>query len=436
MRTREKAKFTCVDARMLFLIALLCGFALSAGATNPLKILLGFNGPNGSSPTDTLVADANGNIYGTTTQGGLHNDGVVFELTPTAQGPWKETILHNFAGGNDGVNPWAGVIFDNEGNIYGTTGFGGGSASCTSGCGIVFQLIKDSGGTWTEHILYTFSGKSDGSNPVGLAIDAAGNLYGTTEAGGSQNCTDGCGTIFKLTPSPSGAWKKTVLHFFRTGPTDGANPDATLVFDSQGNLYGTSNGGGNTGCYFLGCGTVFELKPAPGGGWSYQVIYFFGVAPDGFGPVGALVFDKQGHLFGTTVVGGGTSCPDYGCGTLFELTPQGNNPWTESVLYRFQGGEDGAFPYAPLVFSPEGNIYITTEAGGHAQTCAGFGCGTLEGLTPSGSGTLTGNVLIHWGASPGIEPWAGLIIDANGNLYGTVREGGSDNNGLVFEYTP
>jgi uncharacterized repeat protein (TIGR03803 family) len=436
MSTRGKAKFMGVAARIMVVTTVLCGFTVSAGATNPLTNLFGFNGRNGSSPTDTLVADANGNLYGTTNQGGAHNDGIVFELTPTAQGPWKETILYSFAGGSDGVYPWAGVIFDSKGNIYGTTSLGGGSTNCTSGCGIVFQLAKGSSGAWTEHILYTFSGKTDGSDPNGLAIDAEGNLYGTTAGGGLQNCTVGCGTIFKLTPATSGAWKKTVLHVFRSGVTDGGEPYAALVFGPQGNLYGTTNVGGNTGCYSLGCGTVFELKPSAGGGWSYKVIYFFGVAPDGFGPAGALVVDNQGNLFGTTGVGGGTSCPDYGCGTVFELTPKGDDTWTESVLYRFQGGDDGAFPYAPVVVSAEGNIYVSTEAGGHPQTCSGFGCGTLEEITPSGSGTWTGNVLIHWGASPGIEPYAGLISDAKGNLYGSVREGGTSGDGLVFEYTP
>jgi uncharacterized repeat protein (TIGR03803 family) len=436
MRPTTKAKSIGFGARTVVVFALLCGPTVVAGATDPFKTLFQFNGSNGGSPTGTLVADSNGNLYGTTNQGGSHNDGIVFELTPTAQGQWKETILYSFAGGSDGVYPWAGVIFDRKGNLYGTTLLGGGSKNCVSGCGMVFQLTKGTGGAWTEHILYAFSGKSDGSEPSGLAMDAQGNLYGTTADGGLQNCTVGCGSIFKLTPSTSGAWKKTVLHLFAGGGADGANPNAALVFDPQGNLYGTTTGGGNTGCASPGCGTVFELKPAAGGRWSYEVIYFFGAAPDGFGPWGALVFDKQGNLFGATGAGGGTSCPDYGCGAIFELTPTGDDTWSESVLYRFQGGNDGATPTAPLVFGSEGNIYVSTEAGGHSQTCNGSGCGTLEALTPSGSGTWTGNVLIRFGASPGLEPYGGLMIDTNGNLYGSAREGGNNSNGLVFEYTP
>jgi uncharacterized repeat protein (TIGR03803 family) len=440
MRKRENVKFTAVAARTAVMIALLCICAtVTEAATNSFETLFTFNGPNGTSPTDTLIADAQGNLYGTANQGGAHNLGIVFELTPTAQGQWKETILYSFAGGSDGVVPYAGVIFDSKGNIYGTTSGGGRYGNCTEGCGTVFQLTKEAGGTWTEQIIYAFSGKTDGYAPNGLAIDAEGNLYGTTEFGGSSNCNyGGCGTIFKLTPSTSGPWKKTLLHGFRGGRGDGAQPQAALIFDPQGNLYGTASVGGNTGCYFLGCGAVFELKPAASGRWSYKVVYFFDVAPDGFGPAGALVFDKQGTLFGTTGVGGGTSCPDYGCGTVFELTPNGDDTWTESVLYRFQGGDDGAFPYSPVAISSTGNIYVSTEAGGHPQTCSDFGCGTLEELIPSGSGTWTGTVLVHFGASPGIEPWAGLIIDANGNLYGTTREGGNNDSdaGLVFEYTP
>lgn len=437
MKTRVNTKFTVDAARVLVMIALLCGCtALAGAAANPFKTVFTFNGRNGNSPTSTLVADAQGNLYGTTDQGGSHDDGIVFELAPTAQGQWKETILYSFAGGSDGLYPWAGVILDTKGNIYGTTSLGGGSTNCTSGCGIVFQLRKGSNGAWTEHILYTFTGKTDGSDPLGLVMDAEGNLYGTTANGGLENCETGCGAVFKLTPSTSGPWKKTLLHGFHGGLGDGANPNGAMVFDQQGNLYGTASAGGNTTTYDFGSGAVFELKAAAGGVWSYKVIYFFGGNPDGIGPSGALVFDKQGNLYGATGSGGGTACPDYGCGTIFELMPQVDGTWSESILYRFQGGDDGAFPDAPVVVNPDGNIYAATEAGGHPQTCAGFGCGTLEEITPSGSGTWTGNVLVRFGASPGLEPYAGLMIDANGNLYGTAREGGNSGAGLVFEYTP
>jgi uncharacterized repeat protein (TIGR03803 family) len=439
MRMKSNVKSIGAAARTATMITALCACALiSQAAANSFKTLFSFNGANGTWPTDTLTADAQGNLYGTANQGGTHNLGIVFELTPTAQGPWKETILHSFAGGSDGLVPWAGVVFDSDGNIYGTTTGGGGSSNCTSGCGTVFQLKKGAGGAWTEQILYAFSGKTDGDDPNGLAIDVQGNLYGTTGFGGSSSCTDGCGTIFKLMPTTSGPWKKTLLHGFRGGPADGAQPRAAVIFGPQGNLYGTASTGGASGCYSLGCGAVFELKPAANGSWSYNVIYFFGVAPDGFLPAGEFVFDKQGNLYGATGSGGGTatSCPDYGCGTVFELAPQNNGTWTESVLYRFQGGNDGGNPYAPVVISSEGNIYVATNAGGHPQTCGGYGCGTIEELTLSGSGTWTGNVLVHFGASPGLTPYAGLTSDANGNLYGTTNQGGNTGNGLVFEYTP
>jgi len=439
MRKRENVKFTPGAVRTAVMIALLCTCAtVSEAATNSFKTLFSFNGADGYSPTDVLAADAQGNLYGTTSAGGAVNLGIVFELTPTAQGQWKETILYSFTGGSDGVAPWSGVIFDSKGNIYGTTAGGGRYSNCAKGCGTVFQLTKGAGGTWTEQILYSFSGKSDGYGPNGLAIDAEGNLYGTTEFGGSSNCSyGGCGTIFKLTPSTSGPWKKTLLHGFLGGLGDGAQPQAALIFGPQGNLYSTAYAGGNTGCFFLGCGAVFELKPVAGGRWSYNVIYFFGVAPDGFLPKGGLVFDKQGNLYGATSSGGtATLCPSYGCGTVFELTPQGDGTWTESVLYRFQGGDDGANPYAPVVVTSEGNVYVATATGGSPQGCEGYGCGTLEELTPSGSGVWTGNVVVQFGASPGIAPYAGLITDANGNLYGTTDQGGKAGVGLVYEYTP
>jgi uncharacterized repeat protein (TIGR03803 family) len=440
MRKRENVKFTPVAVRTAIMIALLgiCATVTEA-ATNSFKTLFSFNGRDGYSPTDILATDAQGNLYGTTSQGGALNLGIVFELTPTTQGQWKETILYSFAGGSDGVAPWSGVIFDSKSNIYGTTAGGGRYSNCTGGCGTAFQLTKGAGGAWTEKILYSFSGKSDGYGPNGLAIDAEGNLYGTTEFGGSSNCSyGGCGTIFKLTPSTSGPWKKTLLHGFHGGAADGAQPQAALLFDPQGNLYGTANVGGNSGCFFLGCGAVFELKPAAGGHWSYNVIYLFNEAPDGFLPRGALVFDKQGNLYGATNAGGGTAalCPGYGCGTVFELAPQSDGTWTESVLYRFQGGNDGANPYAPVVVNSVGNVYVATATGGSLQGCEGYGCGTLEELTPSGSGVWTGNVVVQFGASPGIAPYAGLTTDANGNLFGTTNQGGKAGVGLVYEYTP
>jgi uncharacterized repeat protein (TIGR03803 family) len=236
----------------------------------------------------------------------------------------KEEVLHSFGNGKDGQNPYAALIFDASGNLFGTTHYGG-SGTCKInggvGCGTVFELTPKAGGGWTEKILHSFGKVEDGQNPYdnSLIFDASGNLYGTTFGGGAEStgCNDyGCGTVFELTPKAGGGWKEKILHSFNDYSRDGYNPYAGLIFDASGNLYGTTaNGGGCNDPY--SCGTVFELTPKAGGGWTEKTLHSFNDKPkDGYHPNASLIFDASDNLYGTTAEGG-----TYGYGTVFEVKP-------------------------------------------------------------------------------------------------------------------
>ena len=289
----------------------------------------------------------------------------------------KETGLYSFTGANgDGAYPEAGLVFDRQGNLYGTTSVGG-DKGCGAllGCGTVFKLTPEG----HEKVLYTFCPGgypcTDGYNPVaGLVLDWRGNLYGTTFAGGVTGCGPGCGTIFKVTPEGH----ETVLYSFCPGGypcTDGYNPAAGLVLDWRGNLYGTTLSGGASGW-----GTVFKVTPEG----HETVLYSFTGGADGGVPYADLVLDRQGNLYGTTSVGGDKGCGSFfGCGTVFKVTPEGH----ETVLHSFTAANgDGAEPYAGLVFDWRGNLYGTTLSGG--GTGCGSGCGTVFKVTPEGHETV------------------------------------------------
>lgn len=271
---------------------------------------------DGWAPEASVTFDASGNLFGTTISGGAYDGawGTVFTLKPGAKGHWSEKVIHNFEyNGTDGYNPRSNVIFDRFDNLYGTTVVGG-----TTTNGTVFEMSPGKDGSWTEQVLYNFTGGSDGSlATTGLIFDAAGSLYSTALAGGSSQCPGGCGTVFKLTPGTKREWTFTAIYSF--DQTDGESPDGSLIFDPQGNLYGTTNGGGAYGsdCNYPGCGTVFELTPGSGGTWTETVLHSFNNSGgDGYQPYGNLVMDTAGNLYGTTSSGGA-----YGYGTVFEVTP-------------------------------------------------------------------------------------------------------------------
>jgi uncharacterized repeat protein (TIGR03803 family) len=413
-------------------------FAIPTAKAQSLTVLYSFRGgSDGAFPGAGLVMDQAGNLYGTTVNGGGPDGcGTVFKLDTSG----NETVVHSFCtstGARDGDFPQAGLIIDQAGNLYGATGGGG-----AFGNGTVFRL--DAAGNKT--ILYSFRGviASDGSIPLaGLVMDPAGNLYGTTAFGGGYATCGGpsgpsisCGTVFKLDT----AGNETILHSF-TGGTDGGIPNAGVILDKAGNLYGTTSQGGAftfSPCSILGCGTVFKLDPSG----NETVLHNFTAFPrDGEAPQAALIMDQAGNLYGTTSVGGG-GCPPQGCtngndGTVFKIDTSGN----ETVLYSLKGPPgDGEAPQAALTMDQAGNLYSTTTLGG-AGPCVingtKTGCGALFELDASGNETVLHSFTGSF-TSPGDGgiPQAGLIIDHAGNLYGTTSQGGAFGFGTVFKLTP
>jgi uncharacterized repeat protein (TIGR03803 family) len=398
----------------------------SADVTNAQVACLGLlysfsDASDGASPVGGLIMDGSGNLYGTALSGGPSKHGTVFVLEPTGSGSYTESILYTFTGGSDGGAPVGGMIRDSSGNLYGTTSSGGGS-----NVGTVFELVPNGSGGYTESILHDFTGSSDGANPVGrLLMDSGGNLYGTTEFGGSNNT----GTVFKLSPS-AGGYTESILYSF-AGGSDAANPVAGLAIDGTGNLYGTTAyGGSGGGISSPSYGTVFELASNGTGGYTESVLYRFTGGSDGANPFGALIMDSAGNLYGTTQYGGGSQNE----GAVFKLAPNGSGEYTESVVYSFSGGSDGANPLATLILDTAGNMYGTTQAGGGSNNS-----GTVFMLSPNGSGGYAESVLYSFtGGSDGSLPTAGLIMDSTGNIYGTAAYSGSDGlgYGTVFEIYP
>jgi uncharacterized repeat protein (TIGR03803 family) len=328
------------------------------------------NCADGASSYAGLIFDAAGNLYGTTVYGGASGGGVVFKLTLNSDGSWTESVLYNFCtltNCADGAFPAARLIFDQVGNLYGTTVVGGAHDS-----GTVFQLTPTADGRWKEKVLHHFTYGKDGGSPyAGLIFDAAGNLYGTTMLGG----TSGSGNVFKLTPNADGSWRENVLHNFCsvTNCGDGAEPFAGVIFDQGGNLYGTTWVGGSRGSCpdsGSGCGVAFELTPnSEGTAWKERVVHRFTGGAQGGEPRAGLIFDRAGNLYGTTELGGALSLCEFagraGCGVVFKLAPNSKGAWSETVLHRFVN-HPGARPLAGLIFDAAGNLYGTTLGDGTA----------------------------------------------------------------------
>lgn len=410
MKDRSSVATTALATTLLAIF--LAAASLAANAAD--KVLYSFKGgDDGANPEAALIADHLGNLYGTTSSGGggFCDCGVVFELSPpaTRNGHWVETILYRFQG-DEAATPEAGLIFDAAGNLYGTTAHGG-----PTNDGTVYKLSPPSvpGGNWTETTLYQFLGEDDGEYPVStLALDQSGNLYGTTLfGGGSPNA----GIVFRIAPPsvPGGAWTETILHRFAYGP-DGGNSQAGLLIDNLGALYGTTMTGtvfklsppppgqdkwterglyqfsgfadGSEPSYIVvkgravyggatlggnaNHGTIFQLVPQPGA-WKETTLYNFQGGSDGGLPVGQLLVDAAGHLYGTTYAG---QQPDNG--TVFRLSPSKSGKWTKTILHEFGGQGDGATPNGGLVKGKAGALYGTTYNGG------AFGSGAVYAVAP------------------------------------------------------
>jgi uncharacterized repeat protein (TIGR03803 family) len=406
------------------------------------KILYNFQGglADGAVPQGALIFDGSGNLYGTTAAGGsTANAGTVFELSPQPDGSWKETVLFTFAGGATGGSgdPTGALVFDGKGNLYGVAGGEQGG---------IFELSPpaEPGGTWTEQVIYAFGAQPDGSGPEGsLIFDGDGNLYGATEDGGQYNS----GAVFELSPpaSPGGLWTEQIIFSFNfTGPT-GFRPQANLIFDGSGNLYGTTEDGGGT--EGTEGGVVFELSPpATGSTWTETVLHTFGGSLfDGSTPVDGLYLDSEGNVYGTAETGYYSYSYVAYSGIAFELTPPTTpgGAWTEIILHPFaNNATDGGNPESNLVPDGEGNLYGTTIFGG--PNFVGPGAistgGTIYELMPpaQSGGAWSERVVYDFGASStdAYETTAGLVLDSKGNFYGTTQAGGTAGLGTVFEFTP
>jgi uncharacterized repeat protein (TIGR03803 family) len=420
------------------LIAAVVATSLSLVAQTESTLHRFTSGTDGDNPLAGLVADSAGNLYGAASDyssGG----GTIFEMSPPASGgPWTFTTLYTLNGTTDGAIPWASLLRDSVGNLYGTTTASG------AGCGTVFELSPPSvsGGTWTFSVLYSFVGGSDGCfSAAALIMDTTGNLYGTTENGGISNN----GTVFEVSP-PSvagGAWTEAVLYRFTSHGNDGRVPAAAVTLGQHGRLYGTTfYGGANNGK-----GTVFALQPpsVSGGAWTEHILYTFPGGTLGSNPGSNVVFDSKGNLYGTAADASENSyCGGVlPCGRVYELSPPAvnGNPWTYSDLWAFTGGSDGANPYAPVSFDKKGNLYGTTAFGG-------VGGGTVFELSPPAvPGNPWTETTLHqftFGLG-GTRSWGDVIFGKNGRLYGpTFTDGimrcstnfGDGGCGTVFALTP
>lgn len=419
-----------VRRAILVVVAMVALVPLGASAGTE-TVIYGFTGgSDGATPYAVPTMDGNGNLYGTTLYGGAYGNGIVYKLTHSKSG-WSESILHSFAGGSDGAVPYGGVILDAQGNIYGGTREGG--ANCSS-CGVVYELSPGKHGKWKETILYSFHGNQDSEGgPLGaLTLDGKGNLYGGT-AGNSSCGTDYYyGIVFELHHTNTG-WKERDLHDFCG--TDGDGPDyGQLVFDSAGNLYGTSGFGGSGGL-----GVVFELSPAAHHQWTFTTIHSF-TSDEGGVADGGLTIDASGNLYGAAADGGAQ-----GNGSIYRFAPQGGGVWSETTPHAFDGAPDGVLPFQNPVFDANGNLYGTTYSGGDISGCYDA-CGTIYELVPQMDGTWTESVVYDFGTlsggADGYQPVAGLIGDGKGHFYGTTTKGGDVSGvrpcdcGAVYEFRP
>jgi hypothetical protein len=395
-----------VFSRTLMAVAVfLIVLASNSWSANKYKVLHNFGtGKDGPGiPSGPLLLAENGSVYGNTYS-------IAFELVRQPDGSWKEAILHAFVS-KDGA-PWGAIVSDTTGNLYGTTVGQGGNSE-------VFELSRGTP-SWTFLVLYT-----DGAGP-GLLMDKVGNLYGPIGGGNYF----GIGAIGELSPGSNG-WTYTDLANFN--PTVGYSPPAPPIWDSKGNLFGTTTDGGiaQPACWTsFGCGVVFEMTPNGDGTWAYHILHRFASFPlDGQSPSGGLVMDASGNLYGVTGGLGGA----HKNGTVFKFAPSSGGRWKQTVLYDFPNCANGCYPDGTLAFDKAGNLYGAADGG--VADCGGYTCGVIFKLTPQKSGKWTYSVVHKFTGKDGAFPW-GVIVDDKGNSVGTTENGGTYNSGVAFEITP
>jgi len=398
--------------RFVGIFAVVLALALTSWASTE-KVLWNFaGGSDGSQPwSNYFISDAKGNLYAATAGGGTYSAGTVFMLSPAG----KETVLYEFTGANgDGNAPHGRLAFDAKGNIYGTTQSGG-----TNGTGTVYELSKRSG-VWTEKVIYNFSATgADGISPsAGMTIAPDGTMYSTTPDGGAYSG----GVIFSLKKTVKG-WKQTVIHNINF-PSEGGFPYEGVMRDAAGNLYGVAPAGGASQQ-----GVVYRLSPSKNG-WVDTVLYSFtGQNGDGSGLYWIdLISDATGNIYGATSFGGTN-----GTGTVWKLVySKTKKSYSESILYEFgsSGSGDGNNPYGGLAMDSKGNLYGTALNGGSSNL------GAFYRLTKQGK-TWKETILHSFvGANDGAQPTGNPYIDAQGRLYGMAETGGTANLGIVYRIKP
>jgi uncharacterized repeat protein (TIGR03803 family) len=424
----------CTGVRSWLLTTLATALVGPGAWGQTFKVLHSFGDTgDGRSPFQGQVFDSQGSLYGATylggPEGGCRSEGcgTVYQLKPNSDGTWTETVIHAF-NGSDGAYPWSSLLLDSQGNLYGSAA---GQVNDDDYPDCVYQLTPNSDGTWTESVLYQFPPGVPGlgSVPGELTFDASGNIFGATRFGGMYEA----GTVYSLIRSSG--WQERLLHTFRYEPVDGGSgPVGPLALDADGNLYGTTLGGGphNAGTVFklTNQGGVFWQETVLynfTGGRDGSVPVGVILGPDGSLYGMTQVGGKLGYVY----------CQS-GCGTVFQLTPSANGTWTKTTLYAFRGGpHDGAIPTTHVTFDRTGNIYGTTNGGGNGAVAGFAGYGTVFKLTPSSGGQWTESALYFFtGGLDGLVPDSPLVIGRDGNLYGTAGDGGMYGGGVAFEITP
>ncbi len=405
-QSNRVSRMTLIGQMALFI----CIVASSALAQQ-YTVLYNFTGnADGDTPAGTLIRDTQGNLYGTTQYGGngngLAGHGTVFEYTASGE----LNTLYAFTGNSDGSNPFSGLVRDSQGNLYGTAPYGGAfTLDCPQGCGVIYEVTSE-GETLVRHSFAGNNYGTDGLFPMGgLFLDSQGNLYGTTLYGGGGNA----GTVFKLIDD----FSFVTLYAFEGG-RDGVYPYAGVTMDNLSNIYGTTYFGGEVGpsVNHRDNGTAFEITQAG----VKQTLHRFSSGLDGANPSASLTWSPQGGLFGTTQ-GGGKLGWNGGCGTVFQMTPDG----AQRILHEFTGTPDGCGPWAGVSLDAKGNMFGTTYFGGQ------YGQGAVFMITPSGEETI----LHSFGGPDGAGPYGGLVLDGSGNIYGAAAFGGASGAGTIFKIT-